>query len=80
MLWGEGTFKIEYYSTDSINKTEKTKTRIVIVDDTSPETNLNFGSPMYRASPSDSMNVTSATPLYFNAQDYPLGQSIAGGV
>jgi hypothetical protein len=78
MLWGEGTYKIEYYSTDSINKTEKTKTRIVIVDDSAPETNLNIGNPWFRDMPADFVNVTSSTPLHFIAQDYPLGQSIAG--
>ncbi|UCF07539.1 MAG: Ig-like domain-containing protein, partial [Thermoplasmata archaeon] len=78
MSWGEGTFKIEYYSNDTLGKNEKTRTRIVIVDDSAPQTSLDIGEPWHRAWPFDIVNVTSATRLSLSAMDNPSGLSIAG--
>jgi hypothetical protein len=78
MTWGEGTFQIEYNSTDSLGGTEQTKSRIIIVDDTPPQTSIIVGIPQYRAQPADILNVTDATPFDLSAVDLPLGTSPAG--
>lgn len=77
MLWGEGAFEIEFNSTDAVFKDELVRSRIVIVDDSLPETSLDIGTPQFHTLPSDAMNVTSATPLTFSVEDFPSGDSIA---
>jgi hypothetical protein len=78
IVWGEGTYQIEYNSTDSVGGKESTKFRIAIVDDSEPITNLIVGDPQYREIPLDILNITSQTPLDLFAQDTPLGESPAG--
>lgn len=78
MVWGEGTFWIEYNSTDFLGGAETTKYRIIIVDDSPPLTNIIVGIPQYRIQPSDILNVTDATPFDLSAVDLPLGTSSAG--
>lgn len=75
LFWGEGTYKIEYNSTDSLGNSELTKSRIVIVDDTFPVTQIILGDPKYRANPAHYYNLTSQTQLQFLSLDYPLGES-----
>ncbi len=78
MNWGIGTFKIEYNGTDALGKEEFVRSRIVIVEETPPITNLSVGDPRYRALPSDAFNITSGTPITLSAMDLPLGESVAG--
>ncbi len=78
MIWGEGTFLIEFNSTDSIGGAEPTKTRIIIVDDSLPFTNVIVGAPQYNANPPDILNVTNSTSFDLSAADLPLGVSPAG--
>jgi hypothetical protein len=52
--YGEGTYKIEFYSIDSVPNTEiPTKNKIIIVDDSEPATSISFSSPRYRELVSD---------------------------
>jgi hypothetical protein len=76
--WGEDTYRITYYSIDSVNAVEGWKNKTIIVDDSDPLTSIGFGGPRYRATVSDYMNITSQTPVTLTAQDNPLGFSIAG--
>jgi hypothetical protein len=76
--WGEGTYQIEFNSTDSVGGKEGTKFRIAIVDDSEPITNLIVGDPQYREFLPDILNITSLTPLDLFAIDTPLGVSPAG--
>ncbi|UCG70279.1 MAG: hypothetical protein JSV09_04480, partial [Thermoplasmata archaeon] len=78
MIWGEGTFLIEYNSTDALGGIESTKSRIIIVDDSPPITGITIGIPQYKATISDILNVTSATPFDLNSVDLPFGISPAG--
>jgi hypothetical protein len=78
MTWGEGTFLIEYNSTNAIGGTEPTRSKIIIVDDTTPTTNIIIGVPLFRISPLDILNVTSSTTIDLVAVDGPLGISVAG--
>ncbi|UCF08046.1 MAG: hypothetical protein JSW28_10470 [Thermoplasmata archaeon] len=75
---GEGTYRIEYNSTDSVGGEEATKSRIVIVDDSPPETDIAVGIPQYRAVPTDYLNVTSATLFTLTPEDHPLFDSPIG--
>jgi hypothetical protein len=76
--WGEDTYRITYYSIDSVNAVEGWKNKTIIVDDSNPLTSVGFGGPRYRATVSDNMNITSQTPITLTGQDNPLGFSIAG--
>jgi hypothetical protein len=73
--FGESTYRIEYYSIDSVPNTEPTNNKIIIVDDTDPLSTIGFASPRYRGSPGDRLNITSATPITLTAVDLPLGDS-----
>jgi hypothetical protein len=78
--WGEGTYRIDFNSTDSVGNVEQTRFKIVVVDDTKPQTEIMVGEPRFRAVPSHSYNITSTTPLLFSAVDLPLGESVWPGV
>ncbi|UCF08206.1 MAG: hypothetical protein JSW28_00500 [Thermoplasmata archaeon] len=78
MIWGEGTYLIEFNSTDSIGGAEPTKNLTIIVDDSLPLTTLIIGNPKYPTSALDFLNITSITPLDLSAVDWPLGTSPAG--
>ncbi|UCE73665.1 MAG: Ig-like domain-containing protein [Methanomassiliicoccales archaeon] len=75
MLWGEGTFKIEFNSTDGTGKKEIVRSKIVMVDDTVPQTNINIDHPRYPEIPTDVVNITSTIPILFSAYDLPFGVS-----
>jgi hypothetical protein len=77
MIWGEGTFRIEYNSTDSVGAEEATKLKIIIVDDTPPTTSISIGDPKYRQG-SDNWNITSSTPITLNSIDNPTGLNTLG--
>jgi hypothetical protein len=72
MTWGEGTFRIEYNSTDSVGAEESTKSKIIIVDDTPPTTSIDVGDPRHRQG-LDNWNITSLTPITLSVVDNPLG-------
>ncbi len=77
MTYGEGTFRIEFNSTDAVGAEESTKYRIVIVDDSEPQTSIVPGDPKYRLG-MDNWNITSSTPITLSAMDNPLDMSIIG--
>jgi hypothetical protein len=78
MIWGEGTYWIEYNSSDSVGNMEPIKSRTIIVDDSLPQTNIIIGSPQYRTNVLDVLNITSPTPIDLSAVDWPLGPSPVG--
>ncbi len=78
MMWGEGTFRIEYNSTDAVGAEEVTRYKILIVDDQSPLTTITIGTPQYRVTGLDPWNITSSAPITLTAVDHPLGTSIIG--
>ncbi|ODS35924.1 MAG: hypothetical protein A7315_04990 [Candidatus Altiarchaeales archaeon WOR_SM1_79] len=75
LTFSKGTFRIEYNSTDAIIS-EKTKYRLVIVDNFSPNSTIIIGEPKYYTDPKDILNISANTPLNFNAVDSPLGKNI----
>jgi hypothetical protein len=75
MIWGKGTYIIEYNSTDFLGKKEITRFRIMVVDDSTPITVIDIGDPQYRDTPVDDLNITSATPITLYANDLPAGES-----
>ncbi len=77
MLWGEGTYRIEYYSIDSVGAVESTRSNIIIVDNTPPTTSISIGNPKFRQG-TDNWNITSNTPITLTALDNPLGNNTLG--
>jgi hypothetical protein len=73
MIWGEGVFKIDYYSNDSVGKMEAIKFTIVVVDDEKPQADITFGDPRYRGSPTDILNISSGTSILVSSTDLPTG-------
>jgi len=43
--WGEGTYRIEFYSVDSVGAQEPIKNKIIVVDNSVPLTSINFQIP-----------------------------------
>jgi hypothetical protein len=76
--YGEDAFRIEFNSTDSVPNSEDTKSRVLIVDNSSPETSIDVGDPKYNASMGDILNVSSQTPIDFTSIDYPQGMNASG--
>lgn len=68
-LSGEGKHYLEYYSTDKACNVEDIQNQTHYIDDSSPETILEFGLPNYIED--DNVAVTSDTTIYLNATDYP---------
>ncbi|UCG68061.1 MAG: Ig-like domain-containing protein [Thermoplasmata archaeon] len=75
LTFGQGSFRIEFYSIDPIFS-EETKSKIVVVDTTPPNTTINIGVPNFKASGTDVLNVSSKTPISFDAMDYPSGRNV----
>jgi hypothetical protein len=75
ITWGEGAYKIEYNSTDSMGNFEKVRYKIVVVDDSQPQTQIILGDPKYRLNPTHIFNITSKTSISFNPEDLPQGGS-----
>jgi parallel beta-helix repeat protein len=80
LSWGEGTYRIEYNSTDSLGNSELNRSKVVIVDDTKPETQIILGEPKYRGNPAHYYNITSQTQLEFSSVDFPLGESASATI
>jgi hypothetical protein len=62
----DGTYQIDFNSTDFAGNVESTKTVTVILDNTPPTTSLTIGEPKYI---SDSTYVTTDTPFALKAND-----------
>ncbi|UCE38016.1 MAG: Ig-like domain-containing protein [Thermoplasmata archaeon] len=75
LILAEGTYKIEYNSTDILGKNETTRSRIIIIDETPPQTDIDIGDPSHSTSPFDILNITSTTPICLYAKDLPFGES-----
>ena len=73
LSWGEGTYKIEYNSTDFVGNFEDVRYKIVIVDDSKPQTQIIIGEPKYRSNPIHIFNITSQTPVSLSGEDLPSG-------
>jgi parallel beta-helix repeat protein len=73
--WGEGAYRIEYNSTDSLGNLERIRHRIVVVDDSTPLTQVVFGNPRFRLDLGHFLNITSQTPVFFDAMDLPSGDT-----
>jgi hypothetical protein len=63
---GDGTYQIDYNSTDNVGNVEPTNTVTVFLDNTPPTTSLTIGEPKYI---SDTTYVTPDTPFTLEADD-----------
>lgn len=71
----DGTYFIDYNSTDSIRNVEATKTATVILDNTPPATSLTIGEP--KIVYAGNTYVNSSTPFTITATDNPEGSGVA---
>ncbi|HEC89831.1 MAG TPA: PKD domain-containing protein, partial [Thermoplasmatales archaeon] len=68
-LTGEGRHCLEYYSVDNAGNIEEVHNQTHFVDDISPVTTIEFGTPYY--TDNTEKWITTSTLIYLNATDYP---------
>jgi parallel beta-helix repeat protein len=75
--FNDGAHTVYYNSTDNISNVELTKSTVIVVDTSPPNSSMIISSPRYRASPSDMWNVSNTTRFTLSIIENGSGVNIS---